>query len=103
MENGKNKHEANRFFCEEEKIITQRENKEIKPKRKKNETKRKDPTKRSSRTNEKNEKWWKTKQQNKGWENKRVETKQGSKTTNEAEVENRLTKRNCWKEQKEDF
>ena len=55
-QNGKNKHEANRFFWEEEKIITQRENKEIKPKRKKNETKRKDPTKRSSRTNEKKRK-----------------------------------------------
>ena len=55
VRNGKceNKHEANRFSWEEKKIITQRENKEVKKRERKNETKRKDPTKRSSRTNEK--------------------------------------------------
>ena len=31
-------------------------------------------------------------QQNKGWKNKRLETKQGSKTKNEAEVKKRMKK-----------
>ena len=50
VRNGKceNKHEANRFSWEEKKIITQRENKEVKKTRKKKRNEKKRPNKKNS-------------------------------------------------------
>ena len=99
-QNGDSQHETNRFCWREKKIITRRENKEINQRERKNETKRKDPTKRNSKkTNEKTRKWWKTKQQNKRWKTpttfskkKRGDILQKSKDPKKEEIQGLNTK-----------
>ena len=60
-QNGNNKHETNRFCCEEKKIITRRENKEINQRERKKRNEKKRPNKKQFKNKKKTKKWWKGK------------------------------------------